>query len=78
MDMDNPMLNSTVSGFLKVGPVGATHEAFKMSAEESVTKGDLERLVKKAGKEGLQWGMVVGIYSGDISIYLSGLRFKSV
>lgn len=82
VDMGNPVLNSTVNGFLKVGPVGATHaatqEAFKMFAKESVTKGDLERLVKKAGKEGLQWGVVAGVYSGDTSIYLSSLCSDSV
>lgn len=82
VDMGNPVLNSTVNGFLKVGPVGAAHaatqEAFKMFAKESVSKGDLERLVKKAGKEGLQWGVVAGVYSGDISIYLSSLCLNSV
>ena len=82
VDMGNPVLNSTVNGFLKVGPVGAAHaatqEAFKMFAKESVTKGDLERLVKKAGKEGLQWGVVAGVYSGDTSIYLSSLCLDSV
>ena len=66
--MGNPILNSTVNGFLKVGPVGATHaatqEAFRMFTKESVTKRDLEGLVKKAGKEGLQWGLVAGVYSG--------------
>ncbi|KAG0612099.1 hypothetical protein M758_6G001400 [Ceratodon purpureus] len=55
VDMGNPILNSTVNGFLKVGPVGATHaatqEAFRMFTKESVTKRDLEGLVKKAGKE---------------------------
>lgn len=64
VDMGNPILNSTVNGFLKVGPVGATHaasqEAFKMFTKESVTKRDLEALVKKAGREGLQWGLVAG------------------
>ncbi|KAG0568192.1 hypothetical protein M758_6G001600 [Ceratodon purpureus] len=68
VDMGNPILNSTVNGFLKVGPVGATHaatqEAFRMFTKESVTKRDLEGLVKKAGKEGLQWGLVAGVYSG--------------
>ena len=82
VDMGNPVLNSTVNGFLKVGPVGAAHaatqEAFKMFAKESVTKGDLERLVKKAGKEGLQWGVVAGVYSGDTSVYLSSLCLDSV
>jgi len=68
VDLGNPILNSTVNGFLKVAPVGATHaatqEAFKMFQKESVSKRDLEVLVKKAGHEGLQWGLVAGVYSG--------------
>lgn len=69
VDMGNPILNSTVNGFLKIAPVGATHaatqEAFKMFQKESVSKRDLEAMVKKAAHDGLQWGLVAGIYSGN-------------
>lgn len=68
VDIGNPILNSTVNGFLKVAPVGASHavtqEAFRMFQDERVTKRDLERMVKRAGKDGLQWGVVAGVYSG--------------
>lgn len=74
VDMGNPILNSTVNGFLKVGPVGAAHaatqEAFEMFQKESITKRDLEGMVKKAGHEGLQWGLVAGIYSGTVCFSL--------
>lgn len=70
VDMGNPILNSTVNGFLKVAPVGATHaatqRAFRMIEKESVTKRDLKEMVKLAGQEGLQWGLVAGIYSGTL------------
>lgn len=80
VDTGNPLLNSTVNGFLKVGPVGAAHvatqEAFKMFQKERVTKPDLEKMVKKAGKEGLQWGVVAGIYAGENHTVMSSNKAK--
>lgn len=68
VDMGHPFLNRTVDGFLKIGAVGVAHaaasETFRILKKESVTKGDLERTFKKMGEEGLQWGVVAGIYTG--------------
>ncbi|KAG0581565.1 hypothetical protein KC19_4G261700 [Ceratodon purpureus] len=32
--------------------------------QQPTTRRDIEKIVKKAGKEGLQWGMVAGMYAG--------------
>ncbi|KAJ7537734.1 hypothetical protein O6H91_11G019300 [Diphasiastrum complanatum] len=68
IDMGHPLLNRTVDGFLKLGAVGAAHAAsqdvFGILKKESVSKHDLEHMVKNMGKEGLRWGVVCGIYTG--------------
>ncbi|XP_024372701.1 uncharacterized protein [Physcomitrium patens] len=65
----NPQLNCTLDSVLKISGIGAAHaatqEAYSLLKKEvPTTKCDLERIVKKAGREGLQWGMVAGIYAG--------------
>nr|XP_024372697.1 uncharacterized protein LOC112280951 isoform X6 [Physcomitrium patens]PNR55227.1 hypothetical protein PHYPA_006122 [Physcomitrium patens] len=69
MDTGNPQLNCTLDSVLKISGIGAAHaatqEAYSLLKKEvPTTKCDLERIVKKAGREGLQWGMVAGIYAG--------------
>ncbi|KAG0581563.1 hypothetical protein KC19_4G261700 [Ceratodon purpureus] len=69
VDTGNPLLNCTLDGVLKIGGVGAAHAATQetyswMRKEQPTTRRDIEKIVKKAGKEGLQWGMVAGMYAG--------------
>lgn len=68
VDLGHPLLNSSVDGFLKVGGVGVAHAAvqdtFRILRSDQVTKNDLEKLVRRAGFEGLQWGAVAGVYAG--------------
>lgn len=68
VDLGHPLLNYSVDGFLKVGGVGAAHavvqDTFRILKSEALTKNDLEKLVKRAGREGLQWGTVAGVYAG--------------
>jgi len=68
VDVGHPLLNVSVDGFLKVGGVGVAHaavqDAFRILGSEQVNKNDLEKLVKRAGREGLQWGTVAGVYAG--------------
>ncbi|KAI5076614.1 hypothetical protein GOP47_0008679 [Adiantum capillus-veneris] len=68
IDMGHPFLNRTVDGFLKIGAVGAAHaasqEIFASLKKESVTKHDLQHTAKRMGKEGVQWGVIAGVYSG--------------
>jgi hypothetical protein len=68
VDLGHPLANTSVDGFLKVGAVGAAHAAlqdtFRILKSEQVTKTDVEKLVKRTGFEGLQWGAVAGIYAG--------------
>ncbi|BBN17851.1 hypothetical protein MPTK1_7g17400 [Marchantia polymorpha subsp. ruderalis] len=68
IDMGHPFLNRTVDGFIKIGIVGAAHagtqEIFGMLRKESVTKRDIEKGIKKMASEGVQWGVVAGIYTG--------------
>ncbi|KAG0569139.1 hypothetical protein M758_6G063500 [Ceratodon purpureus] len=68
VDLGHPLLNTSVDGFLKVGGVGAAHAAvqdtFRILRSEQLSKNDLEKLVKRAGYEGLQWGAVAGVYAG--------------
>ncbi|KAG0593386.1 hypothetical protein M758_1G318500 [Ceratodon purpureus] len=69
MDTGNPTLNCTLDGVLKISGVGAAHAA-SQEAYSLIRKAvpsprrDLEKIVMKAGKEGLQWGMVAGMYAG--------------
>ncbi|CAK9857879.1 unnamed protein product, partial [Sphagnum jensenii] len=48
--------------------VGVAHAAlqdtFTMVKTEGVTKHDLQKMVKRAGREGFQWGLVAGVYAG--------------
>jgi hypothetical protein len=68
IDVGHPLPNYALDGFLKVGGVGVAHAAvqdtFRILGSEKVTKNDLEKLVKRASLEGLQWGMVAGVYAG--------------
>ena len=68
IDMGHPFLNRTVDGFLKIGTVGFAHAAaqdiYTNLRKESVSKHDLEHMVKRMGREGLQWGVVAGVYCG--------------
>lgn len=57
-----------MDSFLKIGLVGASHaglqEGYNALRKESLSKRDIESGLKKMGKEGLQWGVVAGVYSG--------------
>ncbi|XP_024372694.1 outer envelope pore protein 16, chloroplastic isoform X4 [Physcomitrium patens] len=69
MDTGNPQLNCTLDSVLKISGIGAAHaatqEAYSLLKKEvPTTKCDLERIVKKAGREGLQWGIYAGIEYG--------------
>ncbi|XP_024370067.1 outer envelope pore protein 16, chloroplastic isoform X2 [Physcomitrium patens] len=69
MDTGNLALNSTLDGVLKISGVGAAHAATQetyslMRKVTSTGRRDIEKIVVKAGKEGLQWGMVAGMYAG--------------
>jgi hypothetical protein len=68
VDLGNPILNYTLDGFIKVGGVGVAHavlqDTFAILKKESVTKHDLNKIVKRAGREGFQAGLVAGVYAG--------------
>eukprot|EP00250_Pteridium_aquilinum_P031200 c43230_g1_i1 orf=212-655(+) len=68
IDLGHPFLNRTLDGFLKIGTVGVAHAAaqdiYTSLKKESVSKHDLQHMVKRMGKEGVQWGAVAGVYTG--------------
>jgi hypothetical protein len=68
VDLGNPFLNRVFDGFVKVGGVGLVHgaslESYKLLVKEETNEKSLEKLVHRAGKEAIQWGLAAGTYSG--------------
>ncbi|EFJ14466.1 hypothetical protein SELMODRAFT_423634 [Selaginella moellendorffii] len=68
-DTGNPMLNSVVDGFIKVGGVGAIQAASKESYrilvhDDTNSRRSVERAVQRMGRDSVNWGLAAGMYTG--------------
>lgn len=68
IDFGHPLINRVFDGFVKVGGVGALHAAtqdsYKFLTAEESSKTSLETSAQRVGKDGVQWGLVAGVYTG--------------